>query len=233
MTLDSDALGRAFEHTEMQALLGRVPRHVMDPGLGHDVLEERYEDGCRRLVERAWSASREICTAQEEQCPELSAVEEAGYTNRIRYLTGIACVAAGVDRTLASNEGLDVLPYLRTVHQVAEERREGATYDLSNVLGPLRFLPRVGRSRDDVLGMWIWLNLGDTGEDRHLAWVKSSMRFASGYGTKILRRFGTESERDEGRADADEAVEEISRERARGLPRSTSRTTTFPGPRVR
>lgn len=213
----------------MQALLGRVPRHVMDASLGRDVLDERYEEGCRQLVERAWSASHEICRALEEQCPELSALEEAGYSNRIRYLPAVACVAAGVDRTLETDEDLDVLRYLRNVHRVAQERHEGATYDLSNVLGPLRFLPRVGHSRDDVLGMWIWLNLGDAGDHRHLTWVKSSMRFASGYGSEILRRFGTDPERDEGRTDEDETAGEVSRERARRIAEDHVNNNNVPG----
>lgn len=138
-------------------------------------------------------------------------------------------MATGVDQTLEADEDFDVLPYLRTVHRVAEERHEGATYDFSNVLGPLRFLPRVGRSRDDVLGMWIWLNLGDAGEHRHLTWVKSSMRFASGYGKKILRRFGTESERDAGRTGGEQTAGQVSGERARRIAEEHIEDNNVPG----
>lgn len=53
MTLDDDALGRALDFTKLQTLLGRVPRHVMDAELTRDVLDERYEDDFRKLVQRA------------------------------------------------------------------------------------------------------------------------------------------------------------------------------------
>lgn len=191
-----DGFRRATEQVQQQALRGSLPRHVIDFDLGPDALDSRYEDSCRRLLEAARSASDEICDTLEHQCHELTSLEDAGYSERIRYLTAVACVATDVDLRLRTDGGLDRLSYLRTVHHLVDDWREGASYDLSNVLGPMEFLPRVGRSRDEVLGFWIWLNLGDGNEHRHLTWVKSTMRFATGYGKEVLRRFGPDSDED-------------------------------------
>lgn len=195
--MDDDAIRRMSEQMQDQALRGSLPRHVMNVRLGPDALDDRYEKSCRKLLEDARSASDEICGALEERCHELKSLVDAGLSDRIRYLTAIACVATAADLRLRADARLDRLPYLRTAHQVVDEWREGATHDLSNLLGPLEFLPMVDRLRDDIVGFWIWLNLGDGNQHRHLTWVKSSMRFARGYGQEIFRRFGPESGRTE------------------------------------
>lgn len=216
--MDDDGMRRIAEHLKLNGLLGRTPRHELDIRLGPEVLDSRYENDCRALLTRARSVSEEICTTLERQCHELSALGEAGLSDRVRYLTAVGGVATAVDLELKTNRGLDRLSYLNTVHQVVDEWQQGATYDLSNLLGPLDFLPRVGRSREDILGQWIWLNLGDGGRHRYLNWVKSSMRFAPSYGSAILSRFGSNARHDER-----EAVPE-GRDQAAELPRDRART---------
>lgn len=206
-----------MEHAREEALRGRTPRHVLDVSLDSDALDARYEGICRELLARARSASGEICARQDRQYPELSAVEEAGLSGRMRYLVTVACVAAAVDTRLGSDAQLDRLAYLKTIHRVLTEWREEATYDLSNVLGPLEFLPVVGRPLHEILGTWIWLNLGDAGEHRHLTWVKSTMRFGGGYGREIRSRFAPEKDADARTtaAAAPERASGISRDQAR------------------
>lgn len=216
--MDDDGVRRIAEHLKLSALLGRTPRHELEIHLGPEVLDPRFENGCRELVARARSASEEICATLERQCHELSALGKTGLSDRVRYLTAVGGVATAVDLELRTNRGLDRLSYLSTVHQVVNEWRQGATYDLSNLLGPLDFLPRVGRSREDVLGLWIWLNLEDGGRDRHLNWVKSSMRFAPSFGREILSRFGPNARHDEQEALPEE------RHQASELPRDRART---------
>lgn len=228
--MDDDEFRRVAEHVQQDALRGRVPRYVMDVELGPDAVDPRYEDACWELLDAARFAADEICGTLERQVPHLSALEEAGFSDRIRYLTAVACVATAVDLRLRTDAELDRLPYLRTVHRVVDGWRDGATHDLSNLLGPLEFLPRVGRSRDDILGYWIWLNLGDGNEHRHLTWVKSTMRFGRAYGEEILRRFGPDSGEEEPAAQETRGdAGGVSRERARRIAESYLADNPVPG----
>lgn len=229
--MDDDGLRRVAEHVQRDALRGRVPRHVIDVELGPDTVDPRYEDACRQLLDEARSAAGEICGTLEQQIHELSALEEAGVSDRIRYLTAVASVASGVDLRLRTDGDLDRLSYLRTVHRVVDRWREGATHDLSNVLGPLEFLPTVGRSREEILAHWIWLNLGDGNEHRHLTWVKSTMRFARAYGEEVLRRFGPESGEEEpaSQEQRGDEVPGVSRARARRIAESYLEENPVPG----
>lgn len=228
MTEEDGDLRPVVNHVKLEALLGRIPRHVMDVSLGSESLDSRYEEDFRVLVDQAQAASDAICTKLETQCWELKALEEAGLKDRVRYLTAIGCIAAAVNGRLEYDQEVEWLPLLRTVHTVVAQWRNEATYDLSNLLGPLELLTRTGRSREKILGSWIWLNLEDQGQSRFLTWVKSSMRFSTGYGRAILQRFGAEWWALELGQEPTDAAASVSREEARRITRRYLREHRVP-----
>ncbi len=209
------------------ALVGHVPRHVMDVPIASLPLPDEELQGARERVARAIRASHERSGELERQVHELKCIEDDQLAGAFRRLLAIAVLAADVDDHIRRKGERESWHHLLATHRAVEEEWVGASHDLSNCLATLTFLPVTGLKRNRALGTWIWLQMSATERSLHYRWVVSTRRFETILVPILLTRF-QESLLAVAPEEAQPPVSAITAARAREIAEAHLRSTPVP-----